>query len=67
VIRRAATSSLEDWALVGEPAEVADGVARYREELGVTHLIARMQLPGAEERDVLESLDHLAGIATGNA
>jgi alkanesulfonate monooxygenase SsuD/methylene tetrahydromethanopterin reductase-like flavin-dependent oxidoreductase (luciferase family) len=67
VIRRAATSSLEDWALVGEPAEVADGIARYREELGVTHLIARMQLPGAEERDVFEALDHLAEIAATSA
>jgi alkanesulfonate monooxygenase SsuD/methylene tetrahydromethanopterin reductase-like flavin-dependent oxidoreductase (luciferase family) len=62
VIRRAAAQNLDDWALVGEPARVADGIARYREELGVTHLIARMQLPGADERDVFECLDHLAGM-----
>ena len=62
-IRRAAPTSVEDWALVGEPAEVADGVARYREELGVTHLIARTQIPGADEHETLASLEHLAGLA----
>lgn len=66
VIRRAASAGLEDWALVGEPARVADGIARYREQLGVTHLVARMQLPGADERDVLECLDHLAEIASAS-
>lgn len=66
-IRRAATAGLEEFALVGEPAEVADGIARYRSELGVTHLVARMQLPGAEERDVMECLDHLAEIAVAGA
>jgi alkanesulfonate monooxygenase SsuD/methylene tetrahydromethanopterin reductase-like flavin-dependent oxidoreductase (luciferase family) len=67
VIRRAFSDRLEDWALVGEPAEVADGIARYRAELGVTHLVARMQLPGADERDVLECLDHIAEIAAAQA
>ena len=62
-IRRVASSGLEDFALVGEPERVADGIARYRERLGMTHLIARMQLPGAEERDVFECLDHLAEIS----
>jgi alkanesulfonate monooxygenase SsuD/methylene tetrahydromethanopterin reductase-like flavin-dependent oxidoreductase (luciferase family) len=63
-IRRAAQASLDDWAIIGEPAFVADGVARYREELGVTHLIARTQMPGAEESETLASLEHVAGLAT---
>jgi alkanesulfonate monooxygenase SsuD/methylene tetrahydromethanopterin reductase-like flavin-dependent oxidoreductase (luciferase family) len=63
VIRRAAAGSLEDWALVGEPERVADGLARYRDELGMTHVVARMQLPGAEERDLFACLEHLAEIA----
>jgi alkanesulfonate monooxygenase SsuD/methylene tetrahydromethanopterin reductase-like flavin-dependent oxidoreductase (luciferase family) len=63
VIRRAAAGKLEDWALVGEPERVADGLARYREEIGMTHVVARMQLPGAEERDLFTCLDHLAEIA----
>jgi alkanesulfonate monooxygenase SsuD/methylene tetrahydromethanopterin reductase-like flavin-dependent oxidoreductase (luciferase family) len=62
-IRRAAPTSLGDWALVGEPAEVADQLSRYREELGVTHLIARAALPGVDELDLIESLEHLAGLA----
>jgi alkanesulfonate monooxygenase SsuD/methylene tetrahydromethanopterin reductase-like flavin-dependent oxidoreductase (luciferase family) len=62
-IRKAAPAALEDWALVGEPAAVADHIARYRETLGLTHLIARTQLPGVDELDVLESLDHLADLA----
>jgi len=62
-IRKAAPASVEDWALVGEPAAVADDIARYRETLGLTHLIARTQLPGVDELDVLESLEHLAGLA----
>jgi hypothetical protein len=33
----------------------------------MTHLIARMQLPGAEERDVMECLDHLAELASAEA
>jgi alkanesulfonate monooxygenase SsuD/methylene tetrahydromethanopterin reductase-like flavin-dependent oxidoreductase (luciferase family) len=60
VIRRAATSSLEDWALVGEPSEVADGIARYREELGVTHLIARAQIPGLARAEIEDSLGEIA-------
>jgi alkanesulfonate monooxygenase SsuD/methylene tetrahydromethanopterin reductase-like flavin-dependent oxidoreductase (luciferase family) len=63
-IRRVAMASVEEWALVGEPAEVADGVARYREELGVTHLIARTQMPGAEESETLASLEHVAELST---
>ncbi len=44
--RRIADASLEDWAIVGEPEQVADHVARYREELGMTHLVVRAQIPG---------------------
>jgi len=62
-IRNAAPTSLDEWALVGEPDAVADQLARYREVLGITHLIARPALPGVDELDVLESLDHLARLA----
>ena len=61
-MRRAAPTSVDDFALVGEPAEVADGIAHWREELSVTHLIARTQMPGAEESEILASLEHLAEI-----
>jgi alkanesulfonate monooxygenase SsuD/methylene tetrahydromethanopterin reductase-like flavin-dependent oxidoreductase (luciferase family) len=64
-LRRIAAERLEDWALVGEPAEVRDGIARYREALGITHLIARTQIPGADERDTLAALDQLAELSSG--
>ena len=66
-IRGAAAVSVDDWALVGEPQQVSDGVARYREELGVTHLIARTNLPGADEGEMLASLEHLAELSTPGA
>ncbi|MEM7410566.1 MAG: LLM class flavin-dependent oxidoreductase [Myxococcota bacterium] len=61
-LRRAGSTDVEDFALLGEPARVADAAARYREKLGMTHLIARTQLPGAEETELLEGLEHVAGL-----
>jgi alkanesulfonate monooxygenase SsuD/methylene tetrahydromethanopterin reductase-like flavin-dependent oxidoreductase (luciferase family) len=59
-IRRAGAARFEDWAVVGEPAAVQDGLARYRERLGMTHLVARTQIPGANEAETGASLEHLA-------
>jgi len=45
----AAEADLDDVVIVGDAARVRDQVARYREELGVTHLIAtRMRLEGMD-------------------
>jgi len=62
-VRRAADVALEDQALVGEPAEVADGIARYRETFGMTHLIARAQVPGVEPADLEGSLELFAQLS----
>ena len=64
-LRRAAEEPVDAWAIVGEPAAVADGIARYREELGMTHLLVRMQIPGLPEPDALASLALVAEIAGG--
>jgi alkanesulfonate monooxygenase SsuD/methylene tetrahydromethanopterin reductase-like flavin-dependent oxidoreductase (luciferase family) len=61
-IRRVGASDLEDWAIVGEPERVRDRVEHYREKLGLTHLIARAQMPGAEPRELVESLELLGGL-----
>jgi alkanesulfonate monooxygenase SsuD/methylene tetrahydromethanopterin reductase-like flavin-dependent oxidoreductase (luciferase family) len=45
-----------DRFLVGDPARVRDEIARYRERLGVTTLIVRVQWPGMEQARVLRSL-----------
>ncbi|MBW2415288.1 MAG: LLM class flavin-dependent oxidoreductase [Deltaproteobacteria bacterium] len=51
---------IDDWALVGSPAQVADGVEAYREKIGVTHMVARAQVPGATPEEVEASIHHLA-------
>ena len=65
LLRRAAEAPVDEWAIVGEPAAVADGVARYREELGMTHLLVRMQIPGVSRDEAQASLARGAEIAGG--
>ena len=54
---------IDAWALVGTPERVADLVAQYREKLGVTHLVARAQVPGASPAEVEASIVALAELA----
>jgi len=61
-IRRGAGAALDSFALVGEPERVADQIAGYRERFGMTHLIARTQIPGVPPEEVEDSLEHLAGL-----
>jgi len=61
-VRRHAGAAVEEWALVGEPEEVAEGVRRYREKLGMSHLIARPHVPGFEPADLSASLELLASL-----
>jgi alkanesulfonate monooxygenase SsuD/methylene tetrahydromethanopterin reductase-like flavin-dependent oxidoreductase (luciferase family) len=62
-LRRAADADVSSVALVGSAAEVEDGIARYRETLGMTHLIARVQVPAAEPSEVEAALERLAELA----
>jgi len=60
-IRRAVPARIEDWAIVGSPAEVEDEIERYRERLGMTHLIAtRLRVAGTEASVFQDSLAALA-------
>lgn len=52
-LRRTAAASIEDCTIVGTPEAVAEEVKRYRERLGMTHLIIRAHIAGVEP-DVLE-------------
>lgn len=61
-MRRHAGAAVDDWALVGSPDEVLEGIGRYREKLALTHLIVRCHVPGAEPEDVSTSLELLAGL-----
>jgi alkanesulfonate monooxygenase SsuD/methylene tetrahydromethanopterin reductase-like flavin-dependent oxidoreductase (luciferase family) len=60
VLARAAGGRLEDRVLVGTERAVADGIARYRERLGLDLLVARVQIPGIGDRETRASLERLA-------
>ncbi len=59
-LRRHAEADVDDWALVGEPEAVKDGVQRYRETLGMTHLLALPHVAGTEPDEVSASLEEVA-------
>jgi alkanesulfonate monooxygenase SsuD/methylene tetrahydromethanopterin reductase-like flavin-dependent oxidoreductase (luciferase family) len=59
-LARAAGGRLEDRVLVGVESAVADGIARYRERLGVDLLVARVQIPGVADAETRASLERLA-------
>ena len=50
--------------LVGTKNEVADGIARYRERLGMDLLVVRTEVPGASEAEREASLESLATLAS---
>jgi len=52
----------DDWALIGDPDFVIEGLQRYRRRLGMTHLIASGRLAGMAAEDYLQSLQLLAQI-----
>jgi alkanesulfonate monooxygenase SsuD/methylene tetrahydromethanopterin reductase-like flavin-dependent oxidoreductase (luciferase family) len=62
VLRRSGSAEAEDFAILGEPERVRDEVLRFAEELGMTHLIARTQVPGTDEHERLAALDALASL-----
>jgi alkanesulfonate monooxygenase SsuD/methylene tetrahydromethanopterin reductase-like flavin-dependent oxidoreductase (luciferase family) len=62
----AQTAGVDDWAIVGETAYVAEKVHEYREVLGMTHMItARLRLPGLDMARVFHSVTRLPEIVAG--
>ncbi|MFT5393487.1 MAG: alkanesulfonate monooxygenase SsuD [Gammaproteobacteria bacterium] len=56
-IRRGAGRQVEEWAIVGEPHDVEDQIARLREDLLLTHLIAtRSRIPDIAADEIQASL-----------
>lgn len=47
---------MRDRFIVGDPARVTDELERYRERLGATTIILRLQWPGMEQARVLRSI-----------
>lgn len=54
---------VDDWALVGEPNFVADAIGHYQEDLGMTHLIARIRLEEVAPRDLQHCIELLAELS----
>ncbi len=64
--RLEAGETLADWAIVGEPQEVMDTIARYQERLGMTHMVAtRLRIGGIAEPVLRESVALLAESVDG--
>jgi alkanesulfonate monooxygenase SsuD/methylene tetrahydromethanopterin reductase-like flavin-dependent oxidoreductase (luciferase family) len=42
--------------ILGDPAECADEILRYGEELGITHMKLRLQYPGMPHEKVMERI-----------
>ena len=65
-LARAAEADVDDVVIVGDAARVKDQVARYGEELGVTHLIAtRLRLEGMDREALRLSAQRLPEILQG--
>lgn len=54
---------VEDWSIVGESGYVADSIARYRENLKLTHLIVRAGIHGVDSKEQLASHERLRAIS----
>ncbi|MEM6709154.1 MAG: LLM class flavin-dependent oxidoreductase [Pseudomonadota bacterium] len=56
---------VDEWALIGPAAEIRDRLARYRERLGVTHLIAtRLRVEGVDPSIYEASLAALSDLSS---
>jgi alkanesulfonate monooxygenase SsuD/methylene tetrahydromethanopterin reductase-like flavin-dependent oxidoreductase (luciferase family) len=53
---------VKDRFIIGDKASVKEEVARYREALGVDHLILRVQWPGLPQEQVLGSIRRLGEV-----
>jgi alkanesulfonate monooxygenase SsuD/methylene tetrahydromethanopterin reductase-like flavin-dependent oxidoreductase (luciferase family) len=62
-LARAAAGALEDRVLVGSANQVREGIARYRERLGMDLLVARIEVTGVPPAARDASLERLAEIA----
>lgn len=54
-IVRDESAPVDEWTIIGDPHYVRDQLARYTDELGLTHLIASGRLPGLTAEDVIRS------------
>lgn len=61
---RASAGPADHWAIVGAPGFVEEQLGRYREDLGITHIIVRSGLPGVNVDDEIRSLEQLLALTS---
>lgn len=54
--------AVDDWAIVGDALRVEEKLAEYVERLGMTHLVARVQLSGIDETQRQYTLERLPAL-----
>lgn len=57
-----ADARLDDWAIVGDAAQVRDRIAEYQESLGLDYLIARGRIQGVEDAEQIRSHELLMSL-----
>jgi alkanesulfonate monooxygenase SsuD/methylene tetrahydromethanopterin reductase-like flavin-dependent oxidoreductase (luciferase family) len=60
----AGAAPVDEWAIVGEPSAVEDGIEAYRESIALSHLIARVQVPGASDDELESSTAEIAELGS---
>lgn len=61
-IMRTPGASIDEWTLIGSAAYVQDTLAKYRDTLGLTHVIARGRIEGISDGAWLKNIERLAGL-----
>lgn len=56
-------SFMAERFLIGDESEVADQMARYRDDLGIDQILVRLQWPGLEQRHVLDATERVGRVA----
>ncbi|XOV84643.1 MAG: LLM class flavin-dependent oxidoreductase [bacterium] len=65
-VRLADGEGIDDWTLIGSPAQVLEKLQQYQDCLGMTHLVAtRLRIGGIEEADLRRSVVLLADLVAG--
>lgn len=63
-LRTGGEVELDDWALIGTSEQVGEMIQRYRDDLGMTHIVAtRLGIGDLEPAEIESSLEQLAALA----
>ena len=52
-----------DRFIIGDEAGVIDELQRYRDALGIDHMLLRLQWPGLEQAAVIDAIERIGKVA----